>query len=93
MSSLKKLRNDGRGGIYGGACVTRTPIYAAPNPLVVVFAVDSILRTIVSTQPYGEVPEKRVCEGGVAPFAHPFFGLIRSMAEQLRTIIHEERST
>jgi len=43
MSSLKKLRNDGRGGIYGGACVTRTPIYAAPNPLVVVFAVDSYI--------------------------------------------------
>jgi len=37
----------------------------------------------VTTQPYGEVPEKRVCEGGVTPFAHPFFGLIRSMAEQL----------
>jgi len=38
---------------------------------------------LVTTQPYGEVPEKRVCEGGYAPFAHPFFGLIRSMAEQL----------
>jgi len=38
---------------------------------------------MVTPQPYGEVPEKRVCEGGVAPFAHPFFGLIRSMAEQL----------
>gem|GEM_PF-1750932 len=24
-----------------------------------------------------------MCEGGVAPFAHPFFGLIRSVAEQL----------
>jgi len=46
-------------------------------------------KVIVTTQPNGEVPEKRVCErkAGCAPFAHPFFGLIRSMAEQLQVIV------
>jgi len=41
---------------------------------------------IVTTQPNEEAPEKRMYAGGTTPCVHPFFGHIRSMAEQLPMI-------
>jgi len=43
-------------------------------------------KIIVTTQPDGNTSEKRVCAGGSTPCAHPFFGPIRLLAEQLQII-------